>query len=249
MPAEIGSVSLKLPAFEGPLDLLLHLIRVSEIDIYDIPIVEITRQYDDYLALMNELDLQLAGEYILMAATLVHIKSRMLLPQPPAGAGEEEDPRSDLVRRLVEYEKFKLAAESLRSFEEARWDVYHRPGDPLAEFSGESLLSVSLFDLVTAFKRVLDTFGAAQAVEIGTEEFSITDKQEWILSSLDGDTPRVFQDLIRGLSCRAEMIVAFLALLELIRLRRLQAVQAGPGGDILLVRAGEGAERKDGDDA
>src|SRR5262249_20917233 len=146
----------RLDVFEGPLDLLLHLIRVSEVDIYDIPIAEITRQYDAYLGLMERLDLHIAGEYLVMAATLVHIKSRMLLPRPPAGEADVEDPRADLVRQLVEYEKFKLAAERLRSLEEARDDVFARAGDPLAPFEGESLLSVSLFDLLAAFRGVLD---------------------------------------------------------------------------------------------
>jgi len=234
MPAESTDVKLRLAVFEGPIDLLLHLIRVNELNIYDIPIAEITRQYDAYLNLMENLDLHVAGEYLVMAATLVHIKSRMLLPQPPAG-GAEEDPRAGLVRQLVEYEKFKLAAEGLRALQEAREDVFIRAGDPLAPFEGESLLSVSLFDLLAAFRRVLDTASSARAIEIAREEMSVAEKVEWLQAMLLADGPVVFQVLLRRLSGRAEMVVTFLALLELIRLGRVQAAQRGPAGEILLM--------------
>ena len=237
MLAEPESVSVRVPAFEGPLDLLLHLIRVNEVNIYDIPIVEITRQYDEYLNLMRELNLQVVGDYLVMAATLVHIKSRMLLPQPPAGEDAEEDPRADLIRQLVAYEQFKAAAEALRSLEESREDVFFRPGDPLAAFEGESLLSVSLFDLITAFKSVVDRIEAARAVEIAGEEISIEEKVAWILGALAGGAA-VFQDLIASLETRAEKVVAFLALLELIRIGKIRAAQRSPGGEILLMLQG-----------
>ncbi|HZE89710.1 MAG TPA: segregation/condensation protein A [Verrucomicrobiae bacterium] len=235
MHAESTDVKVRLPAFEGPLDLLLHLIRSNEIDIYDIPIVEITRQYDGYLALMKELDLHVAGDYLVMAATLVHIKSRTLLPAPPAGAPIEEDPRAALVRQLVEYEKFKAAAESLRGFEDRRHDVYLRPGDPLAEFAGESLLAVSLFDLLGAFRTVLENARSARAIEIAREELSIAEKVEWLQAALSTGKPLVFQELLGSLQSRAEMVVTFLALLELIRLGRVRAAQRHAAGEIWLL--------------
>jgi segregation and condensation protein A len=243
MGAEPSQVHLHLTNFEGPLDLLLHLIRVNELDIYDIPIVEITRQYDAYLQLMKELDLQIAGEYLLMAATLVHIKSKTLLPRPPAGVPEEEDPRAGLVRQLVEYEKFKLVADRLRGLHEGREDIYLRPGDPLAPFEGESLLTVSLFDLLTAFRAVLETASSARAIEIAREELSIAEKVEWLQTALAGGAAIVFQDLLTRLSSRSEMVVTFLALLELIRLGRVRAVQASPAGEILLMLRPDGAPR------
>jgi len=244
MGADTPEVKVYLPVFEGPLDLLLHLIRVNEVNIHDIPIVEITRQYDAYLLLMKELDLQLAGEYLLMAATLVHIKSKTLLPRPPAGAPEEEDPRADLVRQLVEYEKFKLVADRLRGLHEGREDIYLRPGDPLAPFEGESLLTVSLFDLLTAFRTVLQTASSARAIEIAREELSIAEKIEWLQTALAGGRALVFQDLLRSLGSRAEMIVTFLALLELIRLGRVQAAQSSPAGEILLMLRPYNAARR-----
>jgi segregation and condensation protein A len=236
VPAETA-VSVRLPIFEGPLDLLLHLIRVNEVNIYDIPIAEITRQYDQYLGLMQELNLQLAGDYLVMAATLVHIKSRMLLPQPPAGEEPAEDPRADLVRRLVEYETLKAASEALRDLAEAREAVFFRPGDPLEPYEGEALLAVSIFDLVTAFRSVLDGLASRAAVAVAREEFSIEEKQAWLLKAAGGGRAVAFQDLIASLSCRAEMVAAFLALLELIRLGRLRAAQLRPRGEILLMAA------------
>lgn len=244
MAPETSEVKVRLPIFEGPLDLLLHLIRVNELNIHDIPILEITRQYDEYLMLMKELDLHVAGEYLLMAATLVHIKSKTLLPRPPVGAPPEEDPRADLVRQLVDYERMKLAAENLRSLEEAREDIYLRAGDPLAPFEGEAFLTVSLFDLLTAFKAVLEAADSARAIEIAREELSIAEKVEWIQSALAAGRAVVFQDLLRRLGSRAEMVVAFLALLELIRLGRVRAAQRNPAEEILLMlRPDDGSER------
>jgi len=233
---EPSSCTLKLRVFEGPLDLLLHLIRVNELNIHDIPIVEITRQYDEYLALMRELDLIVAGDYLLMAATLLHIKSKTLLPKPPPGAEAEGDPRAELVQQLLDYEKLNAAAESLRSMEEAREDYFSRPGDPLDAYEGESLLSVSLFDLMGAFKAALERYEATMAVEIAREEFSIEEKVAWLLASLEEGKAIRFQDLISSLRTRAERVVTFLALLEVIRLGCVLAAQRTPGSEILLMR-------------
>src|SRR5436309_13918666 len=158
--ASSAAPRLVLQLFEGPLDLLLHLIRTNEISITDIPILEICRQYDAYLGLMQELNLELAGEYLVMAATLAHIKSRMLLPAAPAAPGElPEDPRADLVRQLVEYQKVKAAAEMLRDRDETQGEIFTRGNggeDPLESFRDEKLLEVSLFDLLAAFRRMVE---------------------------------------------------------------------------------------------
>ncbi len=242
MEPEGNGHSVKLPAFEGPLDLLLHLIRINEIDIYDIPIVEITRQYDSYLQLMQELDLGIAGEYLVMAATLLHIKSRMLLPAPPGSEDAREDPRADLVRQLIEHEKLRAAAEALRELAEAREDVFLRPGDPLEPFAGEAWISASLFDLVSALKSALERQEAARTIALGREEFSVEEKIDWILEMLARLGARPFGELLAAFESRAEKIVCFLALLELIRQRRVMAVQREPGGEILLMGRADPAE-------
>jgi segregation and condensation protein A len=243
--SESSPYTLKLTAFEGPLDLLIHLIRVNELDIHDIPIVEITKQYDEFLDMMRELDLQVAGEYLVMAATLLHIKSKALLPRPPEGSEDDEDPRAELVRQLLEYEKLTAAADSLRSFEEAREDVYHRAADPMAIFEGESLLTVSLFDLVGAFKAALDRYDSSFSVELAREEFSIEEKAEWILGQLQDGQALRFQDFLELMQTRAERVVSFLALLELMRLGKVLAAQRAPGSDILLMLRPEPAAGPD----
>lgn len=236
---------LVLHAFEGPLDLLLHLIRTQEIDIYDIPIVEICRQYDAYLGLMQELDLEVAGDYLIMAATLTHIKSRLLLPADPAAPGETpEDPRAGLVRQLLEYQRMKAAAEVLRDRDELAADSFlrgHGGEDPLAPYQNEALLDVSLFDLLSAFKRLIDTLEDATPLHVQRDEISVAEKMTWILARLDGTGPVPFRDVIGSLRNRGERIAAFLALLELIRLRLIGASQRRPLGEILIERVPEDA--------
>jgi segregation and condensation protein A len=233
-----GTPRLILAAFEGPLDLLLHMIRTQEIDIYDIPILEVCRQYDAYLGLMRELDLEVAGDYLVMAATLAHIKSRMLLPADPVGPGETpEDPRAGLVRQLLEYQRMKAAAEVLRDRDEMQADAFlrgHGGEDPLAPYQHEALLDVSLFDLLSAFKRLIDTLEDATPLHVQRDEISVADKMTWILDRLEGAGDVPFRDLITALKTRAERIAAFLALLELIRLRLIAAAQRRPLGDIFL---------------
>ncbi|MGH9867716.1 MAG: segregation and condensation protein A [Candidatus Polarisedimenticolia bacterium] len=239
--ASTGTPRLVLTAFEGPLDLLLHLIRTQEIDIYDIPIVEVCRQYDAYLGLMRELDLDVAGDYLVMAATLAHVKSRMLLPADPVGPGETpEDPRAGLVRQLLEYQRMKAAAEMLRDRDDLQADTFLRGRggpDPLAEYQGEELLEVSLFDLLSAFKRLIETLEDATPLHVQRDEISVADKMTWILDRLDRDAAVPFRDLISPLRTRDERIAAFLALLELIRLRLIAASQRRPVGEILLRRS------------
>jgi segregation and condensation protein A len=231
---------LVLDQFEGPLDLLLHLIRTSEISITDVPIVQICRQYDDYLSLMREMDLEVAGEYLVMAATLAHIKSRMLLPAPPAAVGEAiEDPRADLVRQLLEYQRIKAAAERLRDLDEAQADGFVRGNageDPLALYRGERYLEVSLFDLLAAFKHLVESLGDAAPLRVQRDEVSVAEKIAWILDKLESAASVSFQSLISELSTRAERIATFLAVLELVRLRLVAAAQHRPGAEILLQR-------------
>ena len=237
---------LVLQRFEGPLDLLLHLIRTNEIAITDIPILEICRQYDAYLGLMQDLNLEVAGEFLVMAATLAHIKSRMLLPAPPAAAGEAaEDPRADLVRQLIEYQKVKAAAEMLRDRDEAQEEIWirgHAGEDPLGPYRDEKLLDVSLFDLLAAFKRMLETMSDAAPLEVRRDEISVAEKIAWILDRLDAAPALEFQSLLGELPTRAERIAAFLAILELIRLRLIGATQRRPMGEILLSRAAPAAD-------
>lgn len=232
----------RLPVFEGPLDLLLHLIRTSEIDIYDIPISEITRQYDEYLELMRELDLHIAGEYLVMAATLVHIKSKMLLPMPPGGEEGEEDPRADLVRQLIEHERIRSASEVLRGMAEEREDIYYRAGDPLEPFASETYIAVSIFDLVSALKRALERLEAGRVVELEREEFSMEEKIEWLLETLEKEGAREFSQLLEHAPSRGEKVVIFLALLELIRQRRIMVVQRRPAAEILVMGRMEPAD-------
>lgn len=233
--------------FAGPLDLLLHLIRANEINITDIPIFEVCRQYDEYLLLMEEMNLEIAGDYLVMAATLAHIKSRMLLPAPPVVAGEEpEDPRADLVRQLLEYQRMKMAAESLREIDDRAAAAFSRGNageDPLGPWRDEAQLDVSLFDLLSAFRRIVEALADAQPLHVHREEISVADTIQWLVSRLDAESPRLFQDLIVELNTRAERIVAFLAILELLRLRRIRAVQRRVQGEILITLEGplEGA--------
>src|SRR3954466_5582174 len=169
----------KLSNFEGPLDLLLHLIRKHELDIHDIPIALITQQYLDAIGLMEELDLDIAGEYLVMAATLIHIKSKMLLPRPETAAGvegDEEDPRDALVRRLLEHEKFKAAAELLHEREQVRSAQWQRPDGRVAQLAGEGYepeLEVDLFSLLTAFQAVIQRARHRPAVYLPAEQLSI----------------------------------------------------------------------------
>src|SRR4030066_2573303 len=145
--------TIKLPAFEGPLDLLLHLIKEDKVDIYDIPIAQITKQYIDYLDLMKELNLEIAGEFLLMAATLIHIKSKMLLPlEEKAGEDEEaEDPRAEMIRKLLEYKSFKEVAEELGKREDTWRDIFYNPPDKSMEGEDEVFIEVGLFELLEAF--------------------------------------------------------------------------------------------------
>jgi segregation and condensation protein A len=227
----------KLVSFEGPLDLLIHLIKRNEVNIYDIPIALITDQYLQYLTLMQELDLDVAGEFIVMAATLIHIKSRLLIPRPTADiVGEdEEDPREALVRRLLEHQKFKAAAELLHERQTLRAAQYHRPDAAVADVAGadyEPELEVDLFSLLAAFRGVLERAKERPHVVLPPEQMSIEQRIEQLLERLSETEAVGFEELFADANSRPALIVTFLALLEMIRLKLIRVFQAGSFGPI-----------------
>ena len=232
-------LKVKLESFEGPLDLLLFLIKKNEIDIYDIPMAVITQQYLEYLEMMKNLNLDVAGEFLLMAATLLHIKSKMLLPTPEEdqaeGGEEEEDPRAELVRRLLEYQRFKEAARELTKGPMLDREVFIR------HFLGENLLEdgeegngeeASLFELLEAMKKVLQGLPPEEFQEISIEHLSIKDKILQIMDRLWDVENVAFADLFTPSTPRREVIVTFLALLELLRLRMIRVYQSESFGTI-----------------
>jgi len=228
-----------LDIFEGPLDLLLYFIKKDELNIYDIPITRITEQYLEYLSLMEQLDLDIAGEFLVMAATLMHIKSKMLLPPDPDGTETEElDPRAELVRRLLEYKAFKEAAERLRGFEEQRGLLFGRCGtEPEVEPGGEDgFENVSLFDLLTALSKILKSIAPEKIHEVQKDEYTVSDKIRDIKSRLTMKPVFYFQDLFRNARNKFEVITTFLALLELIRQREVSIDQPSRFSDIRIER-------------
>lgn len=237
---------LKLDGFEGPLDLLLHLIKKHEINIYDIPIALITRQYLVYLGLMEELNLDTAGEFLVMAATLIHIKSRMLLPRPaPEQEEPEEDPREALVRRLIEHQKFKAAAEMLHDKETVRSAQWTRPDEVVAPIAGEQPepeLEVDLFSLITAFRAVVQRAKQRPKMYLPGEQVSIEDRIEMLLGRLSETEACGFEDLFEDVATRGDMIVTFLALLEMIRLKVVRVFQAGAFSDIRVYKRARPAD-------
>ncbi len=230
-----------LPAFEGPLDLLLYLIRRDKIDIHDIPIAPITRRYMEYLDLMRELNLELAGEFMVMAATLIHIKSKMLVPIAPTEAeGEEEteDPRDELVRRLLEFQRYKEAAGLLHQKREIRAATWARPETAVPSFddAGEEMLEAGLFDLISAFKELLERRKTLLAHEVESEGQTIEERIEELLALIREGESLDFLELFATLETKAQMIVTFLALLELIRMKKIKVYQRGLFGPIRVFR-------------
>jgi segregation and condensation protein A len=226
----------KLDTFEGPLDLLIHLIKKEEVNIYDIPIALITARYLEYINLMQDLNLDMAGEFLVMAATLIHIKSRMLLPRPdPTQEDPEEDPREALVRRLLEHQKFKAAAELLFERATLRGAQWTRPDERVARLAGdagEPELEVDLFSLLSAFRGVLERARQRPRVPLPAEQISIESRIEHLLNRLSETDACGFEDLFMDVSARADLIVTFLALLEMIRLKLVRVFQSGSFGPI-----------------
>jgi segregation and condensation protein A len=233
----------KIEVFEGPLDLLLYLIKKDEVDIYSVSIERITNQYLEYLNTFRMLDLEIAGEFVVMAANLIYIKSRSLLPvdqQPPEEESDEEDPRWDLIRQLIEYKKFKDAAMHLQRWEIAQEGIIPRvAGKPILN-DAETLLKeeVGIFDLITAFQKVLRKLEKRREDlrEIFEENFTVSGKIDFILETITPDRPATFSSLFAAAASRTEIVVTFLALLELMRLKQLRVVQAAPFADIEIER-------------
>ena len=228
----------KLSNFEGPLDLLLHLIKTNELNIHDIPIALITAQYLAAIELLQELDLDVAGEFLVMAATLIHIKSKMLLPRPETAAGPEgeaEDPRDTLVRRLLEHEKFKAAAGLLHEREQLRAAQWLRPDGRVAEMAGDGYepeLEVDLFSLLTAFQAVVERAKLRPRVVLPPEQLSIEARIGQLLARLSETEACGFEALFADIRDRSGLIVTILALLEMIRLRLVRVFQSGSFGPV-----------------
>jgi len=231
----------KLEVFEGPLDLLLYLIKRDEIDIYDIPIEHITTQYLEHIEAYRELDLDIAGEFVVMAATLIYIKSRSLLPvdQRPVEDAEEEDPRFELVRQLLEYKKFKDVAAQLGEREALQSTIFGRIPETPTDLSGERpMAEVSIFDLINAFQKVLKKTASRRSGprEIYEESLTVSDKIELVLRLTAERRGMRFTDLFTEAVSRAEIVVTFLALLELVRLKHIRVIQPEPFAEIELER-------------
>jgi segregation and condensation protein A len=232
----------KLEVFEGPLDLLLYLIRKSEVDIYDIPIEKITKQYVEYLNLMRMLDLEIAGEFLVMAATLMMIKSRTLLPvedRPMMEDEVEEDPRWELIRSLVEYKKFKDVAVHLQKREIQQENIFaRRPVELDAINDSLELGELSIFDLINAFNETLKRAAAREDLrEIFEEKWTVADKIQWILGLMQEHATVLFSKLFESAVTRTEIVVTFLALLELIKMRQLRVRQGEHFGEIEIIKA------------
>jgi segregation and condensation protein A len=240
--AEDQVFRLELGGFEGPLDLLLHLIQSHELDILDLPIAFITEKYLQYLALMRELALDVVSEYLVMAATLAHIKSKMLLPAPPEGQDDdaqedETDPREELVRRLLEYQKYKAAAEELAGRGLSGRDVFTR-GAPAEEAKGDAPLGgMTLFQLLDAFNRVLKRANADFSREITAERITIQDRIQEILDLLQERRRVVFEELFEGYLTTYDLVVTFLAMLEMGKQKLLRLFQTEPCAPIYLESA------------
>ncbi|HEX6464358.1 MAG TPA: segregation/condensation protein A [Vicinamibacterales bacterium] len=230
----------RLQNFEGPLDLLLHLIKKNEVNIYDIPIALITAQYIEYIDLMQDLNLDVAGEFLVMAATLIHVKSRMLLPRPdPTQEDPEEDPREALIRRLLEHQKFKAAAELLHERETLRSAQWTRPDGPIAEIAGEPPepeIEVDLFSLISAFRAVVERAKARPKVYLPSEQIPIEDRIEQLMERLSETEACGFEELFADIQTRAGLVVTFLAILEMIRLKLIRVFQSGVFGPIRIYK-------------
>ncbi|HTY61114.1 MAG TPA: segregation/condensation protein A [Acidobacteriota bacterium] len=224
---EGSGITIHLEAYEGPLDLLLHLIKKEEIDIWNIPIAHITEQYLGYLAIMRDLNINVAGEWLMMAATLIYIKSRMLVPQEQTNGNPEdqlEDPRNELVYQLLEHQKFKNAAEMLYTREEVENAVWNKP-PPDALEDGNEVVAVTLFDLLQAFREVLLRFEATRVMEVDQEDVTIEQKLADIRARFLVHDKLTFSSFFTEARSKRHLIVTFLALLEMVRLREVMLYQ------------------------
>lgn len=249
--------NVKIDAFEGPLDLLLHLINRLEIDIYDIPVAQITEQYLMYIKTMNELKLDVASEFLVMAATLLAIKSKMLLPKHEeelevldSDIAYEEDPRDELVERLIEYRKFKEAAQDLKSLEEERGLMFTKPPSDLSDFAKEKQpekteMNVTLYDMLAAFQKLLrrKKLQRPMSTRITRQEISIETRMSEIMVELKMFTGRKNFNELFPYPAKEHIVVTFLAILELIKRKEIDVEQSENFGDIFVLAVQEGAER------
>lgn len=237
----MSSYKIQLEKFEGPLDLLLYLIKKNDIDICDIPIAMITDQYMEYINTMKLLNLEIVGDFLVMAATLMQIKSKMLLPPDPLAKEEEVDPRSELVRRLQEYQQFKQIAENLKEKEAFRQNLFARLVDEEAmnqikEDAQEVFIEASLFDLINALTTAIAKVPEKQTYQINEDQFSIEGQIHTILHKLV-ETPKIsLTELFSKATCKTEIVCTFVAVLELIRLKEVVAFQRRSFDDIEVVR-------------
>ena len=251
-PVHLGSAfqrmsqeyKVKLEIFEGPLDLLLYLVKQDEVDIYDISIERITQQYLSFIDAFKLLDLEVAGEFLVMASNLLYIKSRSLLPvdqQPPEEEAEEDDPRWELIRQLVEYKKFKEAAAALGQKEALQSALFARSAETAEPPPERPLGEVSVFDLINAFNAVLKrlTVKGEDLREIFEENFTVSDKIDLIMKMTSSGVTLKFTELFASAVSRGEIVVTFLALLELVRLKQLRCRQNTPFDEIELERVPE----------
>ncbi|MBI2150462.1 MAG: segregation/condensation protein A [Acidobacteria bacterium] len=231
----VEDLKISLPLYEGPLDLLLDMIRKQKLNIYDIPIAKVTEQYLAYLRLMQEMNVDLASEFLVIAAQLIYIKSRALLPPDPDAPAEEEDPRAELVRRLLEYEKFKNAAQMLYQREMIENAVWTNPGSIAMEDSElEPETTVGLYDLLLAFRDVLRRSAERPMLQVDREEFSVEQMMAFLFENISARRGSVaLSDILPQIYSRRGLIAAFLALLELTRLRAIYLKQEKPFGEIM----------------
>lgn len=233
-----SGIGVKVDAFEGSLELLLHLIKENKIDIYDIPIAIITKQYLDTLDLMTSLKLSIAGDFLVMAATLIHIKSKMLLPIYETDEEEEieQDPRQELVARLLEYKKFKEAAGTLESYESIWRQVFSREAIQATEPCQEIPLGdLAISDLLSALQKVVERLPNKNVLTIQPDEMSVRDRIGFILSMLENESSLLFDQLFEGMESRYHVVITFLALLEVIRLGLIKILQVENCGALRLI--------------
>jgi segregation and condensation protein A len=220
--------------FEGPMDLLVHLVRKNEVDLYDIPIAVIAEQYMDYLKMMKRLNIDVAGDFLVMAATLTHIKSRMLLPVSE-DEEEEEDPRMEIIRPLEEFLRLKYAAEDLALRDQLDWDVFVRSPAEMTELSEEDsqdLVQVSLFELLDAFKRIAKRVSAEDFLKVTIDTISVKSRISEIADLFENHDSVTFESLFEGQVTRSQVIVTFLALLEMAKSQLVRIMQHKESGVI-----------------
>ena len=233
------STRVQLEIFEGPLDLLLHLIKKNEVSITDIPIASITEQYLATLELMETLSLDVAGEFLVMAATLIHIKSRMLLPAGADEAEEDEsdDPRDELVRRLLDYQRFKEAADQLEQREMLSRDVFVRSATPVEEAAVPTFRELSVFELLNALRRVIDRLPKDVFHQVELDKVTVREKMTLLLDKLRAHGRVLFEELFNEAKTRMDVVVTFLAMLELVKVRAVRIFQEELTGPIIIEAA------------